>query len=184
MDAFAVLELRGPCGMVVDALGRADRHGLVERLAWKEPLWWTLQLPIGPQFGQQANRQEGRAVLLTLALSDAHQPAVTLDIRDLEMDDCTDTQTGGVGRRQQGAVCGVLSADEEALEFLGAQDMWQRRAWRARGEVELEGISAERLGVEKLRAAGHLVTGTPRQLTCDEQMVQVGADLLRTQLLG
>jgi hypothetical protein len=171
LDAFAVLELRGPFGMRGDSLGRADRHGFVEGLSWKEPRWWTLQLPIGPQFGQQTSRKEGRAVLVALALSDANQPAVPLDIRDLEMDDCADAQTGGGGRHQQGAVLGVLGADEEALEFLGAQDMWQLRAWRARGKVELEGIPAERLGGEKLQATGHLVPGTPRQVPFDEQMV-------------
>ena len=85
----------------------------------------ALPRPIRPQCGQQASREQGVAVLATLALIDANQPALTLDVRHLEMHHCTDPQAGGIGGHQQGAVLGVVGADEEALEFLSAQDMGQ-----------------------------------------------------------
>jgi len=51
MDTWAV---RDPCallGMLVDLLGRADRHRHLGRAARKQPRGWPVAFPVGAQFG-------------------------------------------------------------------------------------------------------------------------------------
>ena len=71
---------------------------------------------------------------------DANQAAVSLDGGHLEMHHCTDPQASGIRGNQQSAVRGVFGAEEEALEFLGAQDMGQRQSPGARWQVEMENM--------------------------------------------
>ena len=126
MEACAVREVGGLLGVGGDPLGSPAGHRWGAILPWKYPPWWTVQRPRGPQCGQHAGGKERGAVLTPFALMNTHQPAVTFAVRQLQMDDRTDPQTGGVGRHQEGAVFGVPGTGEEALEFLSAQDVWQR----------------------------------------------------------
>ena len=47
----------------------------------------------------------------------------------------------------------------------------------------MEDIPAQGLGIKELQPRRRLITGTPRQAPLDEEMVQVGANLLRTQAI-
>ena len=47
----------------------------------------------------------------------------------------------------------------------------------------MEDIPTQSLGIEELEPCGRLVAGTPRQAPLDEEMVQVGTNLLWTQAL-
>ena len=183
MDAMAPLEASRLLGVRGDLLSRAHGHGMMRVLPWEQPPRRAIQLPIRPQGGQQTGGEEGVAVFASFALLHTDQHTRTLDVGELQVDDLTDAQTGGVGRHQQGPVLGVARAREETLQFFKAQDVWQARppcAWR---EVEMEHIPVERLRVEELEPTGHLVTGTPREVPFDEQMMEVRVHLLWTQLV-
>lgn len=184
METFAVREGGGLLGVGGAPLGSPERPRVGEGLPWKYPPWWTVQLPIGSQCGQQAGGQERRAVLTSCALMNPQQHAVPCDVRQLQRDDRTDPQTGGGGRHQEGAGFGVTGTGDEALEFLRAQDVWQRGPSRARGQGELAGSPAERSGREALESTGHLVAGTPRQVAFDQQLRPGGVELLRTEAVG
>jgi hypothetical protein len=71
----------------------------------------------------------------------------------------------------------------QALECLGAQDLGELYPPRPGREVEVEDIPAQGLGREELQPRRRLSAGTPRQASLDEEMVQGGTNLLRTQAI-
>jgi hypothetical protein len=183
-DACAMLESGSLLGLRGDLLSRSDGQGRGGLSPRTEPRRWAIQLPVGPQFGQHACREDGGAILASWALLKTDQLAITLNVRQPQVGDLTDAPPGGVGGHAEGAGLGVLRVGAETLQFLNAQDAGQLRPPRARGQGEMEGIPTEGPGGEELQATGHLVTGTPRQVPFDEQMVEGRADLLRAQLVG
>ena len=76
---------------------------------------------------------------------------------------------------------GILRTREQALEFLDAQDLWELRPPRPWGEVEVEDIPAQGLRIEAFQPCNRLIAGTPRQAPLDQEVVQVGTNLLWTQ---
>ena len=110
LEACAVLEVGRLLGVGGDPLRGPDGHRCGGVSTRKQPAWRPVQPPRGSQCGQQARRKERGALLTPLALSDAHQHAVTCEVRQLQMDDLTDPQASGVGGHEQGAVLGVLYA--------------------------------------------------------------------------
>jgi hypothetical protein len=73
---------------------------------------------------------------------------------------------------------------EQAREFLGAQDVGELsppRPWR---EVEVEDSPAQGLGIQELQPRRRLIARTPREAPLDEERVQVGTHVLRTQAIG
>jgi hypothetical protein len=49
--------------------------------------------------------------------------------------------------------------------------------------VETEDIPTQGLGIEELQSRSRLIAGTPRQAPLDEEVVQVGTNLLWTQAI-
>lgn len=184
MDACAVLDVGSPLGVGVDLLGRSHGPRFGAGWPWKQPPWRAIQLPIGPQFGQQTGGEEGVAVLPPLALLDPDQPAITCDVGQLQMHDCADAPARGVGRHQQGAVLGVPHAGAEALACLHTQDTRELQSPWARREGEGEDIPAEGLGRAKLQSRGCLMAGTPRQVPFDQQVMEGGVDLVWAESVG
>lgn len=53
MDTVAVRDPCGPLRVIGDFLGRADGHRRVRIEARKQPLHWSVELPVGAQFRQE-----------------------------------------------------------------------------------------------------------------------------------
>ena len=183
MDALAVRDPSALLRMIIDLLGRADGHRRVRIEARKQPRGWPVAFPVGAQFGQQPDGEQGVAILAPFALLDTEQHPITFDICELEPDDFADAQASGIGGHQEDAVPGILGTCEQTLEFLDAQDPWELRppsTWR---EVEVEDIPAQGLRIEELQPCGRLIARTPRQAPLDEEVVQVRTNLLWTQAI-
>ena len=75
---------------------------------------------------------------------------------------------------------GILRRREQPLEFLDAQNLWKLRWSRLRGEMEMEDIPAQSLGIEELQPSSGLIAGTPGQAPLDDELVQGGTNLLWT----
>jgi hypothetical protein len=181
MDAVAMRDPRALLRMLGDLLGRADGHRPLGIASWKHPGGWPVQVPVGAQFRQQAGGEERIAILAAFALLDAEQPALTFAIRELQPHDVTDAQARGIRSQQEDAVPGILRMREQPLEFLDAQNLWQLRGSRPRWEVEVEDIPAQGLGIEELQPSRGLIAGTPGQAPLDEEVGQVGTNLLWTE---
>ena len=71
---------------------------------------------------EQARREHGIAILLTLALLDAKDHALAVDVTDLEVNHFADPQAGAVGHRQGRPVLEVGHRLQQARHFLDTQD--------------------------------------------------------------
>ena len=111
---------------------------------------------------------------------DADEHPITFDIRKPQPDDFADAQARGLGGHQEDAVSRIFGACEQALEFLDAQHLWELRPPCPWGEVEVEDIPTERLGIEELEPRSRLIAGTPRQAPFGQEVVQVRPNLLGT----
>jgi hypothetical protein len=118
-----------------------------------------------------------------LALTDADGHALAVDVGDLEADEFGDAQAGGVeghedgpgfepaGRGEQPADLVAAEDDGELLLFLLADDAVQ-------GPVAVEGDA-----VEEAQGTADLVEGARRDVAVVDEVEQVGADLLRAELI-
>lgn len=174
---------RGPLRVRGDFLRRADGQRPVGIAARQQPRGWPVEFPGGTPFGQQAGGEQRGTILAPFAWLDADQPPITFDIRALEPDDCADTQARGIGGHQEDTVPRILGVREQALEFLDAQDPWELRSPCAWWESEVEDIPAQSLGREELQPRSRLIAGTPCQASLDEEVVQVGTNLLWIQAI-
>src|SRR5262245_60608366 len=135
MNARAAVNVRPPSCLFIDFAGGITRHRLGEEAAREQPPWGPDQLPVGPQFSEQARREQRITVFIALALGHADQHAITLNVRDWQADHLTDAQAPGIRGHQQGAVLRMCGGGKEALEFLDAEDLWEALAVGARGEI-------------------------------------------------
>ena len=184
MDTFAVGDPRAPLGVVGDLWRGGAGQGLGAVVARKEPPRGAVQVPVGAQCGQQTGRQQCVAVRTAFALLDADQHAVTFEVAEAQAPDFPDPQARSIGGHEPGPMPRVGGTREQALEFFNTHEVRQEPAARPWGQVEVEHIPAEGRDREELAPTGDLVTGTPREVACDQSMVQVGTDLLRAQLVG
>ena len=100
METLAVRDPGGPLGVGGDLLGRRDGHGRGRGLSGTQPRGRAGPLPGGPPCAEEARREEGRAILMALALIDAEHHPIPLEVRALEADDLTDPQPCGRGRHE------------------------------------------------------------------------------------
>src|SRR5215510_6056120 len=183
MEPVAMRDPRALLRMIGELLRRADGPRPLGIASCKPPGGWPGQAPGGAQFRQQAGGEPSIAILAAFPLLDAEQHALTFAIRELQPHDFTDAQARGIRSHQEDAVPGILRRREQPLEFLDAQNLWQLRWSRPWWEVEVEDIPAQGFGIEELQPSSGLIAGTPGQGPLDEEMVQVGTNLLWTQAI-
>ena len=123
MDTLAVRDPRALLDMIVDLLGRTDRHWPLGIEACKQPRGWPVELPVGAELSQQAGRQQGIAILAAFPLLNTEQHALTFDIRELQPHDFTHAQACGIRGHQEDAVSRIPRMRKQALEFLDAQNL-------------------------------------------------------------
>ena len=86
----------------------------------------TRHSPPGAQALEQHRREHGVTVLAPLALLDAQDHALTVDVADLERHHLARAQSGAVGYRERGLVLQVAGRANQAGDFLTAQHHRQR----------------------------------------------------------
>ena len=123
MDAVAVRNPRALLRMIVDLLSGADGHGRVRIASCKQPRGGPVAFPVSAQFGQQTGGEQGVTILAPFALFDAEEQAITFDIREPQPDNFADTQPSGIRSHEEDTVPRIPRMREQALEFLGAQDL-------------------------------------------------------------
>src|SRR5271169_6391941 len=79
--------------------------------------------PVAQQF-QQLRREHDEAILLPLALLDAQQHALAVDIGDLQRDDLGYTQARAIGHAERRSVFDARGGREKSSHLLRAQNDW------------------------------------------------------------
>jgi hypothetical protein len=123
MDPVAVRDPSALLRMIVELLGRTDRHRPLGIETRKQPGGWPIAFPVDTQLGQQTGGEQGITILAAFPLLDAEQHALTFDICELQPHDFTDAQACGIRGHQEDAMPGILRMREQALKFLNAQEL-------------------------------------------------------------
>jgi len=119
-DAFAQAGLAG--GIVAGLLQGGRGEMGIDPPAGKQPFGGACGAIPGAQDLQQARGQHGVTVALTLALLDAQQHTLRIDVRHLEGHHLGDAQAGAVSHHEGGAVANAGDVVEEQRHFLLAEN--------------------------------------------------------------
>jgi hypothetical protein len=121
MQRYALVDL-GPigCGMT-GAIELARRHRLHAVASWKQPALRSCRPPPGAQQFEQMWRQHHVAVFATLALLDADDHALAVDVADLERDHLGGAQASPVGHTQCRLVFEPRRRLQQSRHFLRAE---------------------------------------------------------------
>jgi len=111
---------------------------VVWSLAGKQPGGGPAQAPPVPQDREQLGREHNVAIALPPALLDANDHALNVEIARAEPDCFRDPQSGGIARRQDGAVHGGRDALERANHFVGTEQDREAARFLRRGDQIIE----------------------------------------------
>src|SRR6266849_2542855 len=114
--------MRGGTGFVAIMPDGGRHHRALRITSWEEPGFGSITLPVGPQGLQQLRRKHYLAIFVAFALTDPDYLALTVDIRDPQVDELGNPQPGGIDGHQDRAMFKVRRALEECGYFGGAQD--------------------------------------------------------------
>src|SRR5277367_33733 len=98
-----------------------SRHRVDRVEPREQPTPWGRDLPPVAQQLQQLRGEHDKAILLPLALLDAQQHALAVDIRDLQPDHLGYAQTGPIGHAERHLVFDAWGGGQKSRNFLGAQ---------------------------------------------------------------
>ena len=122
VDGDVLAQPGGAGGLDADPVHRAGGDGAARDVAGEEPVGRAGGLPVVAEQGQQPRREHHVAVPAALALADAEDHALAVDVLDAQGDDLGDPQAGGVGGHEDGAVLEADDGGEEAGHLLEAED--------------------------------------------------------------
>jgi len=150
-------------GLVKDAPGGRAREVRRTALVRQEPDSRPVDLPVGPQLGQESREEQRVAIFLPLALLHPAAHPVTVDVSDVQFDRLAAPEPRAIGRLEYGPVAQMRRDREEGAYFLTAQD--ERALLRGLGTRNAEGAlgAAEGGMVEKSQPIDHRVTCAPRE---------------------
>ena len=138
--------------------------------------------PVVAQDLQQARREHHVAVLAALALRDAHDHALRIDVARAQADGFRNAQAGGVAGRQDGAVLGGGDAVEEADHLPGAGHDRQLAGLLGGGQdLGQLPVLAQGDAVEEAQRGNRDTDRAGRELLLGGEEDVVGTDLLRAQ---
>ena len=158
--------------------------GPIGRGAGEEEVARPGGLPVGAEDLQQPRREHDVAILLPLALADADDHALAVDVGDAQAGDLGDPQAGGIGGHEQGAVLEVGDGGEEAGHLVGAQDDRESAGLLGRGDARGDIVAAQGLAVEEAQGAAGLVIVAHGDVPLLEEMEQVVADVFGAEVIG
>src|SRR5712691_2453292 len=171
-------------GLVVDLLRPTDSQ-LALRIssAGEQPGGGPVEFPVQTEFFEQSGRKQGVTILGAFCLLDADHLATAIDVCGLQIDDLADAQTGGVSGHQQDPVLGRPSTRKEPLEFLTAEQDWERLWFLARRQRQTNLLPTDDLKIEKAKSGDDNIAGAPGECPLDCQMEEIGFDLFKVELV-
>jgi hypothetical protein len=135
-------------------------------------------------FLQQADREQGVAILGACTRHDADHPALAVDVVRSQGADFTDAQTTAVGGQEQSAIAWLVGGGKQGQQFLGAEDFGERSwcppQWHGGNDVR----AFPGLAVEEGQAGADGVNGVPVQRAFGHEREQVVLDLPGRELIG
>ena len=171
----------GPGGLDADPVHRAGGEGPARDVAGEEPVGRPGGLPVLAEQGQQPGREHDVAVLAALALADAEDHALAVDVVDAQGDDLGDPQAGGVGGHEDGAVLEAGDGREEPGDLGGAEDDGELLRLLGAGDAVQDPLPAEGDVVEEPEGGDGLVVDAPGDVLLLDEVEEVGADLVAAQ---
>jgi hypothetical protein len=156
---------------------------VVGSIAGKQPGGGSAQAPPVPQDLEQCRREHHISIPLAFALLDANHHALTVEIAWAEPDRFRDPESGGVARREDGAVLGRRDAIERANDPVGTEhDRQASRCLRRRDQCIAGPGFLEGNRIEEPERADRGLERTGRQVSLPNQVDLIGANLLRAQV--
>jgi hypothetical protein len=120
---------------------------------------------------------------VALALIDADQHPLGVDVQGLQMDQFRDPQAAAVGRHQQHAVLEVLRGVQQLGDLAAAERFRQPSAPFGR-DPQAEVFLPQDLAVEKADARQLLVAGAEGHFPLGDQIMEKVTDLLDGDRIG
>ena len=87
----------------------------------EEQTWVFVSLPVETKELQNASRQRGIAIVVTFAVSDVKEHAVTVDVADLEVETFAEPQAAGVEGGEEDSMARKLDVIEQESDFLSGE---------------------------------------------------------------
>jgi hypothetical protein len=131
------------------AVELARRHRLHRITARKQPAPWVSCLPPGAQKREEVRRQHDIAIFAALALLDADQHALAVNVGDLERNYFRGAQTRSIGHAQGRFVFEPWCRIEQARHLFRAEHQRQSSRLMDESRVLDNGISLERHSEEE-----------------------------------
>jgi hypothetical protein len=151
-------------------------------IAGEEPRFGFCHPPPLPQDFQQLGRKHYVPVFLPLALLDADDHTLAIDVGRCQLDDLRDSQPGGVAGREDRAVLGAGHAAEKAPDLFRAENDGQFLGLLGGGnDVFHAPILVQGDFVEEAQGGHCDEDGAGSQLLSIGQVHLVGTNLFRTQ---
>ena len=157
---------------------RAGGDGAARDVAGEEPVGRPGGLPVLAEQGQQPRREHHVAVLAALALADADDHPLAVDVVDAQGDDLGDPQPGGVGGHEDGAVLEADDGREEPGDLVGAEDDGELLGLLGAGDALQDPVRAEGDLVEEPQGGDGLVVVAPGDVLLLDEVEEVGADVV------
>jgi hypothetical protein len=142
-------------------------------LSCDRALWWitreepdrrSVALPVGAQHLKQLGRQHHLAILAALALTNADDLSLAVDIRHPQVRELGDSQAGGINGHQDGAVFEVAGGVEDGCDFGRTQDYRQFFLVARVRNAFNHPVAVEDVMIEEAQRAHRLIEHRPGDL--------------------
>src|SRR4029077_17255421 len=131
-------------------------------LTGRHPALLARNAPPFMQYLKQDGRENDIPILLALALLDADEHPVTIDIGELERYDLRGSQAGGISKAQDRSVLDVRRRGEQPTDLLRAQNNGQAARLAGRDELLGKIVAFQCNFEEEPQCSGADVGGSPR----------------------
>lgn len=142
-----------------------------------------VEFPVEAKFIEQTVREDGVAVLGPFGLFDADHHTIAIDVRDFEVSDLANSQTGGIGGHQKDAVSRRVSASEEPFDLLTAEKFWESGRFLASGNGEVDPVPAQDFEIEEAESRYGDIATAPGEAALDGKVKQVSVDFVNVELV-
>jgi len=180
---LAAAELQERRGRVVNLLyaGRVQRPRA--RVTGEQPVARAILAPVFAQLLEQPRRQQRVAILAPLALIDANQHPLGMNVLRLEMHQFRHAQPRGIARHQEHAMLAVRSGLDQPRDLAATQRLRQpARSFCRHPQIEI--ASAQHLLKKDPNAGQLLVARAEGELPVGDEDVQEVANLLQRDAIG
>ena len=183
VNGDVLVQTSGVSCLHTDPVHRPDGDRLPRNLSGKEPVSRPGDLPVFAEQGQQSWREHHIAILAPLALTNAKNHSLAVDVLDAQGNDLRDPQACGIGGHEDGAVLDTDDGRKEPGHFLETEHDGEPFGLFGANNAYEDPLPTEDDFVEEPQGGDGLIVDTPGDLLLLDEVEQVGADLLPPQNL-